>query len=200
MKLELFNNAMHSIYHALEQISIAERILQSDKEFDHEDHMVHWKNESGNTSFFLEGYSKPTPIYRYKFVVLNLILGLELVLKSYIQEKTSSSIFKGKNGYTINLHEALKITLGLNSSLLSESEKTLIENASNLRNQMQHYEFSYELSELRRLSRELYLVISKIANSLFSIDLVKYFEYDHWSENEDPIYEIIKNVRNGAYG
>jgi hypothetical protein len=200
MKLELFNNAMHSIYHALEQLSIAEKNLQSSKVFDHEQHMVHWKNENGNTSFFLEGYSKPTPIYRYKFVVLNLILGLELVLKSYIQEKTLSSIFKGKNGYTINLHEALKTTLNLNASILSESEKTLIESASDLRNQMQHYEFSYEISELRKLSRDLYLVISKITHSLYSIELLEYFEFDHWSEQEDPIYEVIKNLRRGLYG
>lgn len=199
MKLELFNNAIHSIYHALEEIKYAESYVEEDKEFDHDSHIVSWKNDKGQESFYLDGYSKPPPIYGYKFVILNLIQGLELVLKSYLHERTDKSIFEGNNGYTINLREAIKSTLEINPIMLNKDEESLVQSSSFLRNQIQHYQFTYEIEAIRNMARSLFLLISKIVSFLFDIKLREYFEFDHWKNGEDQIVDVIRSINWSLY-
>ena len=195
MQLALFNNGLHSIYHALEEIDKAESSVQTHREFDAVNHVIHWKDSQGRLSFYLEGYSKPPPIYCYKFAVLNLIQGLELVLKSYLYEKANISIFRGSNGHTISLHEAVKKVVQINSDLFSSEEKALILAASVIRNKMQHYEFIFELLEIRKLTRELYFIVAKIIKSFFDIELYKYFEFNQWTETDDRVADIIQNLK-----
>ena len=126
MKLELLNNGLHSIYHALQEIDNAEFPTASSREFDSDSHLIHWNDSNGNLSFYLEGYSKPPPAYGYKFAVLNLIQGLELILKAYLHEKANVSIFKGNKGHTINLHEALEKVINTNPTIFNPQEKLLI--------------------------------------------------------------------------
>ena len=195
MQLALFNNGLHSIYHALEEIDKAESPVQTHREFDAVDHVIHWQDSQGRLSFYLEGYSKPPPVYCYKFAVLNLIHGLELVLKSYLHEKTNISIFRGSNGYTISLHKAVKNVVEINLDLFNSEEKALIVAASDIRNKMQHYEFMYELSEIRKLTRELYFLVAKIIKAFFDIELYKYFEFNQWTETDDRVADIIQNLK-----
>ena len=199
MKLELLNNGLHSIYHALEEIDKAETPIVASREFDSDNHMIHWKDGSGNLSFYLEGYSKPPPVYGYKFAVLNLIQGLELVLKSYLHDKTDISIFRGNKGHTINLHEAVKNVVEINAGIFNPQERALIEASSDIRNEMQHYEFIYEASEIRQLTRELYFLVAKIVKSLFDIELYKHFEFNQWTESDDRVTDIIRNLKLRLY-
>jgi hypothetical protein len=195
MKLELLNNGLHSIYHALQEIDNAELPTESSRDFDPDDHMIHWKDSLGNLSFYLEGYSKPPPAYGYKFAVLNLIQGLELILKSYLHEKANISIFKGNKGYTINLHEAVEKVVKINPSIFNPQEKLLIEASSDIRNKMQHYEFVYEVAEIKKLTSELYFLISKIVQLLFELNLYKHFEFNQWTESTDRIVNVINNLK-----
>jgi hypothetical protein len=194
MKLELLNNGLHSIYHALEEIDKAESSIVTGREFDSDDHMIHWRDSSGNLSFYLEGYSKPPPVYSYKFAILNLIQGLELVLKSYLHERTAISIFRGNKGHTINLHEAVKNVVEINPDIFNAQERLLIEASSDIRNEMQHYEFVYELTDISRLTRELYFLAAKAVKRLFNLDLYKHFEFNQWTETDDKVADIIKNL------
>ena len=199
MKLELLNNGLHSIYHALEEIDKAESPIVSSREFDSDDHMIHWRNSNGSLSFYLEGYSKPPPVYGYKFAVLNLIQGLELILKSYLHEKTDVSIFRGNKGQTINLHEAVKNVVTINADIFNRQERILIEASSDIRNEMQHYEFVYEVSKIKKLTIELYYLVAKVVKSLFDLDLYKHFEFNQWTESDDRVVDIIRNLKLRLY-
>jgi len=199
MNLDLFNNGVHSIYHSLLEIKSAEEQIETNKSFDHDDHIIHWKDSSGNTSFYLEGYNKPPISYGYKFVILNLIQGIELVLKAFLHDKTDRGIFRGKNGYTINLHDAIENTLSVKTELLSEEERNLLIRSSDIRNEMQHYEFRYDLDEIRELGKRLYFLASKVVLGLFEVDIKKYFEFDQWTDEEDVVVDVIKNLKTGFY-
>ena len=194
MQLALLDNGLHSIYHALEEMDKAESSFQTHREFDAVNHMIHWNDSRGRLSFHIDGYGKPPPIYCYKFAVLNLIQGLELVLKSYLHEKANISIFRGSKGDTISLHDAVIKVVAINSDLFSFEEKDIILAASVIRNKIQHYEFIFELLEIRKLIRELYFIVAKIIKTFFDIELYKYFEFNQWTETDDRVADVIRNL------
>ena len=188
-----------SVYDALSHIQIAESYPYSEREFDSDSHTVEWKNEGGHICFYIEGYSKPPKSYHYKFAILSLIQGIELLLKSFVSTHRHESLFKGKERKTINLHEALKISLSIQPGIFSEDQRMLIVRAVDIRNEMQHYQFSHTLNEVREISRELFIVILKFAKDSHGIDVAKHFEFDQWTDREDPVYKVIVNLKMNLY-
>ena len=199
LKLSLFNNAIHSLYHALEMIDHAESADDSDREFDAEDHLISWRNERVHLSFYLEGYSRPPRVYGYKFVILSLIQTIELLLKAHLHDNMGLDIFLADGQRTITLGAALRRILDADPILLNQKQRALIKKAATVRNEIQHYEFDYDLESARDLSRQLFTVISHFLNSIFDINVDRYFEFDQWCDDEDPIAVVIRNLRLGVY-
>ncbi|ENM5752261.1 hypothetical protein V4V53_004097 [Vibrio mimicus] len=194
MKLDLFNNSMHSFYHALREVDAANRKeLDTLKRYDAEQNVVEWTNQKGNLCFYLDGFERPPNSYNYKFAVLNLIQAIELLCKAYLQD-SGTSIFN-KKGRTITMSDCVNKTLLLNPSIFSVDDKSFIQNASELRNTIQHFQLDSTESEISTITNRLIHIFDSLLSCLFDIDIVEYFEFDHWSDDFEPLVRILRDSR-----
>ena len=60
---------------------------------------------------------------------------------------------------------------------------------------MQHYEFLYKETEIKKLTSELYFLVSKTVQLLFDINLYKHFEFNQWTESTDTIINVINMLK-----
>lgn len=196
IKLNLKQNALHSLYHAIEHLGMVEDYFEpTDRFFDPDSHSLEWKEENGATIFYCGNFVRPPSNYNYKFVILHLIQGLELLVKSYIESKEPDAIFKDKKKKkTISLREGLPKLLSLDPGLLNIQQITLIQQANDIRNTIEHYEFSYATKEARNIALEFLSISNYLAYKFFDINLAEEFSYDPWNNKEDPVGFILEGL------
>ncbi len=95
IKLNLRQNALHSLYHAIEHLGMVEDCPEpTDRLFDPDTDSIEWRGKDGATIFYCGNFVRPPPTYNYKFAILHLIQGLELLVgrSRYRGEKPSRLI------------------------------------------------------------------------------------------------------------
>jgi hypothetical protein len=196
IKLNLFQNAMHSLYHSLEHVGAAEHEYNKDRSFDHDEHLISWKHKDGGESFYVgKDYTKPPSNYNYKYAILHSIQALELLLKHFISQRSPDAIFTSeKRDKTISLAKALEEALKIDSTLFTHSQRALILQAKNIRNTIEHYEFHCSTYSARAMVADFITVIADLAYRVFEIKLIEYFSFDQWRDDEDPIKDIIGDL------
>src|SRR5437667_11844579 len=129
LKLDLRQNALHTLYHAVEHLdwSESETFGRSGGSFDDDGRSIVWKTEDGHLISVAPDFTRLPPAYNLKFALLHLIQGVELLLKSYIEQCEPTALFvRHGSKKTIGLHAALNFTVVRNPTLLSPSEIALI--------------------------------------------------------------------------
>jgi len=197
IKLNLKQNAFHSLYHAIEHLGMAQQDCSepTDRLFDPDTHSLEWRGKDGSTIFYSGAFIRPPFTYNYKFVILHLIQGLELLIKAYIESKEPDSIYRDKKKKnTISLREGLPKLLNLEPYLLNVQQITLIQQANDIRNAIEHYEFSYATKEARNIALEFLSISNYLAYKLFEINLAEEFSYDPWTDDYDPVGGILEGL------
>lgn len=143
-ELNLFENAIDSLNEALRQYSQA-------------------------------SYKKPRT---YKFSILLFAQSIELLFKYYVYKKNPLLIYKipsnknlkSKNESTINVHDAIHILI--NSG--EEVDHQLLKHISfirEIRNDIEHYKFSLEISQIRIVIGKVLILIDKIHKKFLNQDI-----------------------------
>jgi hypothetical protein len=198
IKLDLKQNAFHTLRHAIEHLACASKDdeLPSGKKWDHDDDGVVWERD-GRKFFEPAGplARRPAP-YNLKFALLHLIQSCELLLKAHLVETCgASSILDGKNGQrTITIHKALSLTSASVNGLLTSHEFELLCRANDLRNQMQHHSWAYAENVLRRICMEFLVICCFLSQKLFGVNVVSELMYDPWTEGPDALGDYLSTI------
>jgi len=95
IKLDLRQNAMHTLYHAVEHLywSESDTDAKEGRSFDHDEHMVQWRNDGGHLCFPLSDFTRLPAAFNLKFAALHLIQAAELLLKAYVEHCEPAALF-----------------------------------------------------------------------------------------------------------
>jgi hypothetical protein len=94
LKLNLLQNALHTLHHAIEHLEWSQDSDDSARErsFDHDDRSVSWR-EGSSLCFLAPDFTRLPAAYNLKFALLHLIQASELLLKSYVALQEPSAVF-----------------------------------------------------------------------------------------------------------
>jgi hypothetical protein len=196
IKLNLKQNAFHTLRHAIQQMADASR----------DNELAYGREWDGHDVFYTENgqrvYQPVGPLgrrpasYNLKFALLHLIQSCELLLKAHLVEtQGSASIIEAKNGQkTINIYEALKRASKSIQGLLTLNEVELLFSANALRNQIQHFEFEYRTDAMRQLCVDFLIICRHLAQRLFGINVVEELTYDPWRNEADPLGVFLASL------
>ena len=69
IKLNLRQNAVHTLYHAVEHLywSESDTDAKEGRSFNYDEHTVEWRNETGNVCFALSDFNRLPAVYNLKF-------------------------------------------------------------------------------------------------------------------------------------
>ncbi len=144
--------------------------------------------DSLNESLSLFESAQTKGVDRYKFAILNLCHFAELLFKyfAYLIEP-DKVLFKTKHGEkkSIGLWKALEI-LDSNKAPIEKNLKDDLEWIKNLRNDIEHYEFTYSASEVELFSGRILNAVMKYSNEYSDIELL-------WNINEN-LKTIVLNL------
>lgn len=201
IKLNLRQNAVHTLYHAVEHLYWAES--QSDAKegmsYNHDEHTVEWRNELGHRCSYLADFTRLPSVYSLKFALLHLIQAAELLLKAFVEESDPTAVFvKAGSRRTIDLRTALNFAVDRNPMLLSRSDYALLLEAKDLRNEIEHYQFAFEESRLRRICADFLGSCALLAQSLLSLNIVDAFYWDCLRDEPDKVAEYMSTILSGA--
>ena len=194
LKLNLRQNALHTLHHAIEHMYWADKDSNKDETrlFNHADHAVEWRDESGHLLFSGSEFNLPPASYNLKFALLHLIQASELLMKSYIQTVDARAIFiREGSRKTIGLQGALQFVLEKNPELLSPEEVALLLQAKDLRNEIEHYEFNFKERDIRQICIDFLALCSFLSEKLLSISIVDTFSWDYLRNRPDPVSDYI---------
>lgn len=202
LKLDIKQNALHSLHHAIKLIYSAslEKNING-RFFNDDDHFVEW-HESGKRSFSLADYTPLPPKYDLKFALLHLVQTAELILKAYISNVNPNAIFVQKKNIktekTINTYDALKFIETHKPNFLSPDEKELLENIRNIRNKIEHYKFEFDESQLKQKCIDFLALCMYLLQNLLSVNVLEIFDYDALRDKPDPISDFLQHILSGA--
>jgi len=197
MKLNLRQNALHTLQHAVEHLYWSEEEEVEGRSFDEESHAVQWRNASGHQCFYVPelGFTRPPAAYNLKFALLHLIQGSELLLKSYLEQCDAAVLFVAPGSQrTISLRKALDLVLKRKPTLLTPSEVKLLLEAKGLRNVIEHYQFDLSESNLRTLCADFVALAALLAQQLHSMSLVEALSYDYLHDRPDRAADYLSTV------
>ncbi len=149
--------------------------------------------DSLNESLELYINAQSKGLRSYKFAVLNLCHFVELLFKYFASKIAPDKIFiTTKNGKkkSIGLWEALDI-LDSNGQGISKNNKLDLEWIKNLRNDIEHYEFSFLSSEVELFLGKILSFVIKYAEEYEGLELIWHIE-DHY---KDTILHLCKNYK-----
>jgi hypothetical protein len=199
IKLNLRQNALHTIYHAVEHLYWSEddSCESEGRTFDHDTHSVEWKDKNGHQCFSVSEFTRPPAGYNLKFALLHLIQGSELLLKTYVEQCEPTAIFiRPSSHMTIGLREALDYVVKRNPGMLTPEWVSLLLAAKELRNRIEHYEFHFSETNLRVLCSDFLAICAFLSQELLSISLVDIFSWDHIRDQPDQIVDYLSGVLN----
>lgn len=187
VRLNLKINAFNSIYQGLVHLDSAvynnNDIRSKDIEFDHEDHMITYR-QNGKISFYVdEFYSIPPNYYELKFSVLHFTHGIELLLLDIVKSKNENDIFSSKgSGKTINFWAALNKAKEIIKDLLTDSQIKSLKMCKELRNNLEHFEIQSDYNEMYKVTSQLLSIINGIFQMHLHLNLVRFYEFDCWKK------------------
>ncbi len=200
VKLNLRQNALHTLHHAVEHLHLSE---QKDygwlhgAVFDHDTHDVTYTSKDGHLCLGgpVHGFTSPPAVYNLKFALLHLIHGAELLLKTYVEQVEPSAVFESpSNKRTISLRKALDFVVKRNPELLSPQDTSLLLQAKDFRNDVEHYRFSFAEANLRRLCIDFLGLCMFLSQTLLSVNLVEAFSWDCLRDTPDPVGDYLAVV------
>jgi hypothetical protein len=113
------------------------------------------------------------PVYNLKFALLHLIHGAELLLKTYVEQVEPRALFQPSSKHTISLRKALDFVVEHNPKLLLPQGIALLLEAKDLRNDVEHYKFSFAEGNLRALGIDFLGLWIFLSQTLLSVNLVE---------------------------
>ena len=197
IRLNLRQNALHTLYHAVEHLywSESDTNIKEGRSFDHEEHMVEWRNELGHLCFPLADFTRLPAVYSLKFALLHLIQAAELLLKCYVRLCEPAALFvKTGSTRTIDLRTALNFTVGRKPTLLSRAEYAQLLEAKDFRNAMEHSEFELEETTFRSLCTDFLAICALLAQALLSVSIVDAFSWDYLGDAPDKVAEYLSTL------
>jgi hypothetical protein len=190
--LNLRQNGLHTLHHAIEHLewsTMANR--DGGRVFDHDDHTVSWR-EGSSLCFVAPEFTRLPEEYNLKFAVLHLIQAAELLLKSYVHQQQPSAIFASPGSTkTIGLQQALAFTTARNPNLFMPDEIALLMQAKQLRNSVEHYEFTFDAEKLRLLCIDFVSICMLVCQDLLSINIAEVFSWDALKNRPDPVGDYL---------
>lgn len=190
VKLDLRQNALHTLHHAIEHMSWADapEAHRDGHAFDDESHSVEWRDEHGHLCFNASSFTRLPPSYGRKFALLHLIQAVELLLKTYAEGTEPAALFVRKGSRrTIGIREALHFTLERHSYLLSPDEVSLLLESKDIRNEIEHCQFYCADSKLRSLCVDFLALCAFLSQKLLATNLVEAFSWDYLRDEPDPV-------------
>lgn len=197
LKLNLKNNALHTLYHAVEHLISARRDTEKevDRLFHPDTHIIEWKNKSGHLSFYVEGYNKPPARYEYKFALLHLIQASELLMKAHIAEINEAEIFSSpKKTRTIGMRECTKKIASYYPDLLTPGQVSLLFRSKDIRNEIEHFRFDYKESDVKSMCHDLLAIAGLFSMKFYKISLAREFSFDPWRDDTDPVGTYLEHL------
>ena len=201
IKLNLRQNAVHSLYHAVEHLywSEAQSDAREGRSYNHDEHTVEWRNEQGHQCFYLADFTRLPAVYSLKFALLHLIQAAELLLKAFVEKCDPNALFvKPGSRRTIDLRTALNFAVDRNPMLLSRPDYALLLEAKDIRNEIEHYEFAFEESRLRRICADFLAICALLAQALMSLNIADAFYWDCLRDEPDKVAEYMSEILSRA--
>lgn len=128
---------------------------------------------------------------QWKYATLNLVQSIELSLKEKLKREHSILIFKNIDSpkQTVNIETAINRLQRIGNVTLTETDKTTISKAAEIRNRIVHFEFDFNVTEIKLIFAKLLGFLSefhirKLDNALDQIipqelweEAISIFEY-----------------------
>ena len=201
IKLNLRQNAVHTLYHAVEHLywSESDTDAKEGRSFNYDEHTVEWRNETGNVCFALSDFNRLPAVYSLKFALLHLIQAAELLLKAYVEQcEPAALLVKVGSRRTIDFRTALNFTVERKPTLLSRADYALLLEAKDFRNRIEHYEFAWEEAKFRRLCADFLAICVLLSQALLSVNVVDEFSWDYLRDKPDAFGDYISRVLDRA--
>jgi hypothetical protein len=201
IKLNLRQNAMHTLYHAVEHLywSESDADAKEGRSFNYDEHIVEWRNESGHICFPLSDFTRLPAVYSLKFALLHLIQAAELLLKAYVEQcEPAALLVKAGSRRTIDFRTALNFTLERKPTLLSRAEYVLLLEAKDFRNRIEHYEFDWEEAKFRSLCTDFLAICVLLSQALLSVNVIEAFSWDYLRDRPDAVIDYTSSVLDRA--
>jgi len=198
IKLDLKQNAFHTLRHAIQHLAWASEDRESwqTRKWNSEGDCVQWKQDGHDVFQSVGPLGRRPARYNLKFALLHLIQSCELLLKAHLVASHGPSfILQGKTGEkTISIHKALTLTGSGITDLLTPPEFELLCRANDLRNQIQHHELAFRADALRQICIDFLAVCCFLSQKLFSINVASELTYDPVADGPDPLGEYLSDI------
>jgi hypothetical protein len=193
MKLNIKENADHSFYFALMNYHSSLEIESARKEYD----QGIISETKGNTiTFEINGYHLPPNKYLIKISLQLLFQSFELYLKECICTKLGEKKLWINNNKTIGLAKSIEL---YNSFAKIKLEKEILLKYKEERNRIEHLDFKLNIENVERIIRYLATEIWILFKSEFNENLIEYFYWNKWNNNEvvfsDDIIKLISDSK-----
>ena len=199
IKLNLKQNALFTIFHALQHLAATEswKYEQGEDgwEFDDDDHIWSKKSSKHITFFIDDHFQHPPNYYDYKFVIQHFVQALEVLLLARLREYNKDAIFKDKSKeMTINFYQGIDRLSYFESSLFNPDQLRFIKYSKELRNKLEHYEINFSKKEFMSIARQLFYIISYLCYRFWSLNISEYYSYDPVRDEEYDIISAIESL------
>lgn len=120
----------------------------------------------------------------WKFALLHLVQAIELVLKELLRKEHPILIYKSIDNpnETVSLKFAASRLQKISKIKFNPEDLNIIEIASNYRNQIVHYSFSFKVAELKSIYAKLIGFLQSFMVKHFKVSLDAIVESDNWDE------------------
>ena len=197
MRLNLVQNALHTIQHAVEHLNWSTQGTDTGRLFDDKSHAVEWRDKSGTLCFYVPEleFTRPPAAYNLKVALLHLIQGSELLLKAYLEKHEPAAFFPRRGSkVTINLKKALDVTISRNPQLFTPAQHKLLLESKDLRNEIEHYKFDVGEEKIQGLCIDFLALAVLLAQKLLSINLIECFSWDYLYDRPEPTADYVAEI------
>jgi len=124
---------------------------------------------------------------KWPFTIFLLIQGLELLMKYILKIEHPILIYENvdKPKNTVSISQALERLISISNIKIDDKEKRLINKAINYRNQVLHYELTYNHHELKSNFVQLFEFVHYFHQKHLNKDLHECIEKSLWSSEAD---------------
>jgi len=197
LKLNLLQNALHTLHHAVEHLqwSEEETPVRNGRVFDVEDGSISWKNDKGQLCFQVPEFTRMPSGCNLKFSLLHLIQASELLLKAYVERCDPASLFIARDATkTINLQQALHFATQRHPDLFTPAQRALLLEAKRLRNAIEHYRFEMTEDRLRAICVDFLAICMLVSQTLLSTNIADVFSWDYLNDTHDRVAGYLESV------
>lgn len=198
LKLNLLQNALHSLHHGIEHMMTADSDDHTSRLFHDQDHSVEWREDASKISFTVPDFTPPPNRYELKFALLHLIQSIELLLKAFVYKINPDAVWKDSNrSKTIGLYASIKFVRRYFPDLLTKEDESFILQLKDVRNYIEHYEFKWDFEKTRSNCIDCIYLCSLIAQSLHSINIIDAFSWDYFRDKEGEASQYLSTISYG---